>query len=90
MVRPNGLVRQSVDQKLDAVLRAYGTANCRQNRRQNSSVRNPSPTDEPKRESDGTIGVSTYVIHAVASSFCSQQTASVAKKKTNAPRLIKK
>jgi hypothetical protein len=73
MIRPNGLVRQSIDQKLDAELRAHGTANCRQNRRQNSSVRNPPPTDEPKRESDGTIGISTYVIHAVASSSRSQQ-----------------
>jgi hypothetical protein len=82
MVRPNGLVRQSVDQKLDAELGAHGTANCRQNRRQNGSVRNPPPTDEPKRESDGMIGISTYVIHAVASSSRSQQQRQLPKKET--------
>jgi hypothetical protein len=63
VVRPNGLVRQNIDEKLDAVLRAHGTANRRQDRRQDSDVRNPPPTDEPKNEGDGMVGVSTYVIH---------------------------
>jgi hypothetical protein len=43
-------------------------------------MRNPPPADELKRESDGTIGVSTYVIHAVASSSRSQQQHQLPKK----------
>jgi hypothetical protein len=46
-------------------------------------VRNPAPTHEPKRKSNRTVGVSTYIGHAVASSSTFAATRPAALKSRN-------